>query len=98
MKIRITRVVGDKEGSTATVCGALAVATLCILSAGCSPSPDAQGGGSQAGGTKAGTVVAPMAKPGAKIGENNPPPGQPNHMSPEMEAQMKSYQEKAGKK
>ena len=36
-------------------------------------------------------VIAPPANPNSKIGENNPPPGQPNHMSPEMQAQMERY-------
>ncbi|MBC8138178.1 MAG: hypothetical protein H8F28_20045 [Fibrella sp.] len=71
------------------------VIAVSLLAAGCSSTPADQ----SSQGTKPGsTVSVPKAKPGAKIGENNPAAGQPNHMSPEMQAQMQRYQSLGDKK
>ena len=59
------------------------IGTGCTKSAPTGPTPLP---GGNAGGP------APVAKPGAPIGANNPPAGQPNHMSPEMQAQLQHYQ------
>lgn len=64
---------------------------IATFASGCSPKPTTESGPSGS------TTAAPAAKPGAKIGENNPAPGQPNHMSPEMQAQMQRYQDAAKK-
>ncbi|MBC7808150.1 MAG: hypothetical protein H7145_18625 [Akkermansiaceae bacterium] len=69
--------------------------TASLFAGGCAPTPQAQ---SSQGAKPDSTVTVPKAKPGAKIGENNPAPGQANHMSPEMQAQMQRYQSLGEKK
>jgi len=62
---------------------ALAVG-LAVIATGCgqkeSSSPTAQVG-----------PTAPPAAPNSNLSVNNPPPGQPNHMTPEMQAQIERY-------
>ena len=67
----------------------ITVVLTATFMAGCSPKADTTSGGGSGSGS---TGPAPIAKPGAQIGANNPPPGQPNHMSPEMQAQLQHYQ------
>jgi len=72
-------------GISAIVAGAVLTA---LLGVGCqSKTATASGGGANGS-----SGPAPVAKPGAVIGANNPPPGQANHMSPEMQAQLQHYQ------
>lgn len=63
---------------------------IATLGFGCSNDKDR--GPATVTGQNGAKAPAPIAKPGAPIGQNNPPPGQPNHMSPQMEAQLKHYQ------
>jgi hypothetical protein len=84
---------GSGGGFARRLTGGAALIALMVWTAGCSKNP-AQSG-TPAGGTGG---PAPIAKPGAKIGENNPPAGQPNHMSPEMQAQLQHYQSMGNQK
>lgn len=76
----------------------VACATVTILmsafASGCSSRTATE---TSTSGQPASTGPAPVAKPGAKVGENNPAPGQPNHMSPEMQAQLQRYQSQTNK-
>ena len=76
-----------------------------ILAAGCS-TPDAPATTSAAPATKAPAPTAattpgtpaPGEKPSAPLGVTNPPAGQPNHMSTEMQAQLERYKGQAANK
>lgn len=70
---------------------AFAIATIGICVAGCDTTASETTGNNAAG------SAAPVAKPGSTIGASNPAAGQPNHMSPEMQAQLKRYQGEAKK-
>ena len=98
-----------KHAATPRLLFAVTIAAAGILAAGCS-TPDAPATTSAAPATTAPVPTAsttrnttaaatvPGEKPPVPLGLTNPPAGQPNHMSPEMQAQLERYKGQAANK